>query len=69
LAAVLDRLTQPWARRLFVTAVAALFLWNSVLMVAYLSEMIPYQGEFAWRQLFTSLPHLPVRILAKVRSL
>ena len=69
LAAVLERLTQPWARRLFVAGVVCLFLWNSVLMFAYLSEMIPYQGEFSWRQLLTALPHLPVRILAKVRTL
>jgi len=69
LAAVLERLTQPWARRLFVAGLACLFLWNVVLMFAYLSEMIPYQGEFSWRQLLTALPHLPVRILAKMRTL
>jgi hypothetical protein len=69
LAAVLERLTQRWARRLFVAAVGCLFLWNVVLMFAYLSEIIPYQGEFSWRQLFTALPHLPVKIIAKVRTL
>jgi len=69
LAAVIERLTHPWARRLVVVGVACLFLWNVVLMFAYLSEMIPYQGEFSWRQLFTALPQLPVRMLAKVRTL
>ena len=69
LAAVLERLMQPWARRLLLAGVACLFLWNVVLMFAYLSEIVPYQGEFSWRQLFTALPHLPVSILAKVRTL
>jgi hypothetical protein len=68
LAAVLSRLTRPWPRRIFVAAAACLFLWNVVLMFAYLSEMIPYQGEFSWLQLLASLPQLPIRILAKARS-
>jgi hypothetical protein len=69
LAAVLERLTQPWTRRLVLAGLACLFLWNVVLMFAYLSEMIPYQGEFSWEHLLTALPHLPVKILAKVHAL
>lgn len=69
LAAVFARFTRPWTHRLLVAAVVCLFLWNVVLMFAYLSEMIPYQGEFSWRQLLATLPQLPVRILAKAHTL
>ena len=69
LAAVLARLTHRWTRRLSAVGVASLCLWNVVLLFAYLSEMIPYEGDFSWWTLVTALPHLPARILAKVGSL
>ncbi len=69
LATVLTRLTQPWARRLFLAGTVCLVLWNTVLMFAQLSEMIPYQGEFSWIHLLSALPQLPLKMLAKVRNL
>ena len=69
LAAVITRLTRPWARRLFLTCVGGLFLWNVVLMFAYLAEMIPYEGEFSWVVLISKLPDLPHKVLGKATTL
>jgi hypothetical protein len=56
-----------WRRRLLAAVVAVLFLWNVTLMFTYLSEMIPYQGDFSWRALIGALPDIPSRILEKMR--
>jgi hypothetical protein len=67
LAAVCARLTRPRLRYLFLGVVVLLFLWNLTLMFAYLSEMIPYQGEFSWTGLIRRLPQLPSHVLSKLR--
>ena len=69
LAAVITRLTHRWQRRLFLACAGGLFLWNVVLMFAYLAEMVPYQGEFSWVQLITKLPELPSKVLGKAKVL
>jgi hypothetical protein len=64
-----SRLEKPWARRLFAGTVGAFFVWNVTLMLAYVSEMIPYEGTFSWTGLIVALPQLPAHILAKVYHL
>jgi hypothetical protein len=63
------RLEKQWARRLFAGTVGTLFLWNVTMMLAYVSEMIPYEGTFSWRALILALPRLPAHILAKAYHL
>ncbi len=48
---------------------AFLSLWNMVMMMAYLSEMIPYADYFSWKELFLNLLELPDAIVRKLRSL
>ncbi|HEX7410018.1 MAG TPA: hypothetical protein VF515_20560 [Candidatus Binatia bacterium] len=69
LAAVIAKLRRPWPRGVFAATTAGLFLWNVVLMLAFLSEVIPYEGEFAWGGLLSSLPHLAHAVLTKIASL
>jgi hypothetical protein len=69
LAAFYSNLAQTWTRRLFVSAVAVLFVWNVTLMLAYVSELIPYEGDFSWRALIAALPYLPFQIIGKMNHL
>lgn len=66
LTAILHRLHRPSLRRIFYVVAAVLFVWNMILMLAYVSEMIPYEGDFSWLALIHSLPQLPSRLLAKM---
>ena len=62
-------LKHPWAKRLFFLVVVLLFAWNVTLMLAYLSEMIPYNGTFSWWELIRQVPELHRSIFAKIATL
>lgn len=49
--------------------IALLAAWNMIMILAYLSEMIPYADYFRWRDLFMRLCGLPGYILRKARGL
>jgi hypothetical protein len=69
LASFYARLPQGWSRWLTTAGVGLLIVWNAVLMLAYVSEMIPYEGEFSWRALILQLPDLPSHIMAKIHRI
>jgi hypothetical protein len=56
-------------KRIFVVICSLLFVWNMVLLLAYLSGVIPHEGEFSWLHLLKSLPDLPGAIVAKIHSM
>lgn len=62
-------LKRPWAKRLFFSAVGLLFVWNVTLILAYLSEMIPYNRTFSWWELIRQVPDLHRSIFAKIATL
>jgi hypothetical protein len=69
LGAILTRTRNSGLRRLVYGVGGVLFAWNGVLMLAYLSEMIPYEGEFSWWSLIRRLPGLFDQIGDKVGGL
>ena len=69
LAAFYTTLERRWTRHLFAVMVALLFVWNMTLMLAYTSELIPYEGEFSWLGVIRTLPGLPGQIVAKIHHI
>jgi hypothetical protein len=61
------RLNKWW--KIFVPALFLMLLWNGILMLAYLSELIPYEGQFSWTELFRHIPELPQHASEKIRKL
>ena len=59
LGALLDRVASRRGRRWILVALAAAIAWNAMLMLAFLSEMIPYSGSFSWWELLTAMGDLP----------
>ena len=68
LACLWDGLASSRARRRVVIALLAATVWSGLLMLAFLSEMIPYSGSFSWWDYVTSLPALPEHVLGKLRG-
>ena len=69
LSAVLKEFLQAGRVKSLVLVLAVLTIWNGILMMGYVSEMIPHQGEFSWVQFIKEIPELPVRISKKIDSL
>ena len=69
LTAIISSLQNPTQRSLFFGLCALFFIWNLILVAAYLSEMIPYQGEFSWIDFLTELSDLPSRVAEKIGRL
>ncbi|MEE8575494.1 MAG: hypothetical protein V3T30_08790, partial [Thermodesulfobacteriota bacterium] len=44
-------------------------MWNMVMIVAYVSEMIPYGDYFSWMELFKNLSDLPGAVARKISRL
>jgi hypothetical protein len=66
-AGVIQKLSGQLLFRKFLILTSILFVWNVLLALSYLSEMIPYEGEFSWLRLFKHLPELPWRIVEKIQ--
>jgi len=49
--------------------VGLLACWNMLLMLAYLSGMVPMEGYFSWLDLFNNLYDLPSHVLGKIQQL
>jgi hypothetical protein len=69
LSAFLKEFLQAGRVKSVVLIFAVLSIWNGILMMGYVSEMIPHQGEFSWVQFIKNIPELPVRISKKIDSL
>lgn len=69
LAACLKQSLQVLKMRTLLALFILLFLWNGVLMLGYVSEMIPHQGEFSWSEFIMKIPELPMRIVQKIDTL
>jgi hypothetical protein len=69
LAAFLKESLQVLRTRTLVAIFFLLAIWNSVLMLGYVSDMIPHQGQFSWMQFIKQIPELPNRIAAKIEKL
>lgn len=62
-------LRQVQQRRLLLSICVCFCVWNLILMLAYLSDMVPHQGGFSWIDLLMHLPELPARVLGKIHGL
>lgn len=69
LAALLEKLDKKGLLAWGIVLAVLLSAWNGVMIMAYLSEMIPYADYFSWKELFLNLIELPDAILRKVLSL
>ncbi len=69
LSAFLNEASQILRMRILLPAFTLLIIWNAVLMLGYVSEMIPHQGEFSWVEFIIQIPELPARIAEKIQNL
>jgi hypothetical protein len=69
LAAFVKEFLQAGRTKILVFIFAVLCIWNGVLMLGYVSEMIPYQGEFSWTEFVKRIPELPAQIRQKIDHL
>ena len=69
LAAFLKESLQVVRLRTLLAVFIVLSIWNGILMLGYLSDMIPHQGEFSWIEFIKKIPELPDRIVAKIDTL
>jgi hypothetical protein len=69
LAAFVKEVLQAGRMKILVPIFAVICIWNGALMLGYVSEMIPHQGEFSWIEFIKKIPELPVHIRAKINSL
>lgn len=69
LACLTDRLGRRIPVAYIVALATVLVAWNMVMILAYLSEMIPYADYFSWKDFVLGLGDMPEAILKKAGSL
>ncbi|MBZ0221090.1 MAG: hypothetical protein K8I01_11745 [Candidatus Methylomirabilis sp.] len=69
LAAFFEKLDRKGLLAWGIGAAVLLSAWNMVMMLAYLSEMIPYADYFSWKELFLKLLDLPEAVFRKALSI
>jgi len=69
LSALMDKANSRGRTAWAVLGVSILAAWNMVMVLAYLSEMIPYADYFSWWELILKLKELPAAVLRKIASL
>lgn len=69
LAALFEKLDSRMLLAWGIGLAAFLSVWNMVMILAYLSEMIPYADYFSWKGLFLNLLELPDAVFKKLLSL
>ncbi|MCI0445607.1 glycosyltransferase family 39 protein [bacterium] len=69
LAAFLKESLQVVRLRTLLAILILLSIWNGVLILGYVSDMIPHQGVFSWLEFVKKIPELPVRIREKIDNL
>lgn len=69
LASLLQRWQSCKRRKVLLIGLALLSLWNALLMLACLSNMLPREGEFSWIDFISRLPELPYRVFQVISNL
>lgn len=69
LAAFLKESLQVVRLRTLLAVFILLAIWNGILMLGYLSDMIPHQGVFSWIEFIKKIPEVPDRIVTKIDTL